>query len=169
MNERVLAKRRAKAVAILICLFAVGVVVSIIDGSVAEAARAAPPGEGLIASELVDGADPFASLERLERAGAVSSVEMPAYFKDEIGCIKESRDVRVSADESIVGYLVDKAAQETMELVRTHMEERGWAEVPLGKLDGATFVKEEGKCTWTLVTCVDTGSGTSVVHRSLLL
>ena len=122
--------------------------------------------EGLDAQALIGGKDASTVLEELEDAAKADGFKaVPPVFFDEIGFLPDARDVRVSADGAIVGYVVDDGVEEALANLLLHMEARGWAGVSLGGVDGYTFLKDSGQCTWVLATCTQVGDVTSVVMR----
>lgn len=114
---------------------------------------------------LLDAYDAFASLERIEGIADAGGAAVPDAFAQEIGLLSGARDVRVSADGSVVGYMVDDACESVLERLNERMESLGWSSVSLGGASGATYVKASGACTWALVTCLQVEGATSVVAR----
>lgn len=104
------------------------------------------------------------NLERLADAGAVQSA-VPEAIEREVGFPPGARDVRVGASGQVVGYLVDGDPAPALAQLEERLGSRGWTAVPLGGLDGATFLKEDGEYTWALATCTQSGSATCVVIR----
>jgi len=104
-------------------------------------------------------------LEALERRLDAMEGSPPDSFADEIGLLATSRDVRVSDDGTVVGYLAKGGETEVMAQVAELFGLSGWQCVPLGAVTGATFVKDGGKLRWALVTCTGVGEWTSVVVR----
>ena len=133
----------------------------------AEPQRAAADG-GIRAADIIGGSDVEKALERMEGIARADGGELPAYFGEEIGLVEGARDVRVDAAGRIVGYTVDAPVEEAFGRVRERMARAGWSEVSLGGAEGSTFVKGDGKCAWTLVTCTQVGNATGVVFRSVV-
>lgn len=119
----------------------------------------------LDSSSLVRGDDPFATLDRIEELASSGDAQPPGSFAAEVGFLPGARDVRVDETGSVVGYVVDGEAAGTAVALTRHMEARGWSAVSLGDVEGATFVKPDGACTWVLATCTQAGRYTSVVMR----
>lgn len=166
MSLSVSTRRRVRAIALvaglLVAIPASGLVVD--SGYGVARAQAS---DGLRASSVIDGLDPYGSLERIEQVAAGAEASLPPYFEEEIGLVEGARDLRADSSGLVVGYVLDMPCDQAAKAVSAHMEEAGWSEVELGGVSGATFVKEGGSCTWTLVTCTQAGSATSVVYRSV--
>ncbi len=88
---------------------------------------------------------------------------LPSWFENEIGLLPYARNVRVSG--SVVGYVVDEECSAALILLQQSLSEKGWKAVSLGEVEGATFIKSSGVCTWALVTCTQIDNATSVVVR----
>lgn len=122
---------------------------------------------GLDAQAIIGGGDAMAVLANLEEAVVADGLEaVPIAFLDEAGLLPGARDVRVSVDGTVVGYLLDLDADEALALLLSQMEAHGWAGVSLGGVDGYTFLKDSGCYTWVLATCTQVGDATSVVMRT---
>ena len=122
---------------------------------------------GIDAAEVVGFGDPDRALERIESFAQVGETSLPEGFADEIGVLPGARDLRVCGDD-VVGYVVDASVGEVYGLLRARMDALGWTMVPEGQEHAATFVKDDGRCTWALVTCEEVGSATSVVIRCVI-
>lgn len=109
--------------------------------------------------------DPLAALEHLEEQAESAAGELPEPFAQEVGALPGAYDVRSTPAGDVVGYVVDMPAGEASAALAAMEEERGWTPVPLGGLEGFTFVKEEGECVWVLATCDQVGGSTSVTMR----
>lgn len=157
-------KRLACACAIVVATIAAAPLSGALAGQPA-AAQTPTISEGLRASDVVNEPDPLQALSKLELAAECAPYYLPPYFEQEIGLLAGARDVRVSEDGCVVGYVMDESPPETFERLCMHMRGAGWTEVPLGNIMGATFIKEEGSCTWALASCVEVGCSTSVVFR----
>lgn len=120
---------------------------------------------GIDARALIGRGDALGFLSRLEKASAAEMAVVPDAFDDEIGLPAKYRDLRVSENGTVIGYVVDSPSETAAGDVRSRMAQGGWREVPLGSVEGATYVKDGGKCGWTLVTCTQVGSATHVVYR----
>ena len=162
-----MAMRGLKAVAVVLAILVMAPGVEAITRIVVPTQIAEANVGGIDASELLVGADANAALGRIEGMLAESGPEAPAWFREEIGFLPGARDVRVSGDGDIIGYVVPGYAHDVFERLVENMEAAGWASVPLGGVEGATFVKSAGTCTWTLCTCTQVGSDTSVVVRCM--
>ena len=118
----------------------------------------------LDAASLIVGNDPDEALAKIEEL-VQRTGDVPEWFESEIGILPGARDVRASGP--VVGYVVEVGCEKALEDVEALMEMRGWTCVPMGDVNGATFLKESGPCTWAFVTCTQAGSATSVVTRYL--
>ena len=159
--------RALKAVAIVMALLlmvpGVEAIVRVAGGTAAYGSTAG----GIDAQSLVQAPDPFAALDRVDEFVAAGNADVPEEFSREIGFLPGASDIRVDATGSVVGYAVAGDAGEALDGLVAHMEARGWTAVSLGGVDGATFVKEGGSCTWALATCTQVDDATSVVVRCM--
>ena len=167
MNRAVWKARLLRASIVVAALVAIAPASSLIAG-VAESGTATNAANAIRASALVGAADPFTAVERIRSASHADDARLPDYFQAEIGLVEGARDVRVGDGGTVVGFSIDEPADRALQLVSSHMGQVGWHGLQLGGGLGATFVKQEGECTWTLVTCTQTGSATSVVYRSVV-
>lgn len=113
----------------------------------------------------IDEGDFDSFLDHLDAMAEGESGELPKYFLAEIGVPGNCRDIRVDSTGTVVGYVVDGDVESALGDLERRLTSRGWQGVLLGGIDGMTFVKEGGECTWALATCTQTGSSTSVVFR----
>ena len=120
---------------------------------------------GIDARTLIGRGDALGFLSRLEEASTIEEAAVPEAFEEEVGLPVKYRDLRVSESGTVIGFVVDASAEAAASDVRSRMAKGGWSEVPLGSIEGATFVKAGGKCSWTLVTCTQAGPATNVVYR----
>ena len=121
---------------------------------------------GISAREVIGNTgDVQGFLDRAEQASSAKGGPLPELFEQEVGLPLRSRDVRVDESGTVVGCTVDADAGEVLAGIRLEMEKRGWHEVPLGEIEGSTFVKNMGSYSWVLVTCTQVGNSTSVVFR----
>ena len=102
---------------------------------------------------------------RLEGAAGSADDGVSEGFLREVGLPPKCRDVRSDDAGRVVGCTVDGGSGEVLGGIERRMQGSGWACVPLGNGEGATFVKEGGGITWVIVTCTQVGSATSVVFR----
>ena len=173
MTDRVSGSRAAKAFAItcalVLCVPAIGAIAGTGHAQESRAVEAGAPvgrmGAGIDAGTLIGGGDALGFLSRLEEASLAEGTRLPEAFEREVDLPRGSRDVRVSEDATVVGCIVDTPPDEAMREVQSLMAAKGWAEVPLGSVEGSTYVKFQGECTWTLVTCTQVGIATNVVYR----
>lgn len=159
--------RLLKAIALVIAIL---VAVPGIDAvaRVASASRAADAsGVGIDIGALMGAGDAYAALDEIEDAIEPDEADVPDGFADEVGFLPGARSVRASDGGAVVGYVVDGAADDVMGQLTAQMEGKGWTAVPLGEVEGATFMKSGGAFTWVLVTCTQAGSSTSVVARCM--
>ena len=165
MTDVVQKGRIAKAVAVVIALLAFvpasGLVVERLD----DAACSPSDAPGFNAAQVIGGRDPLGMLERLEEMDEATGVDLPASFDGEVGLVDGARDVRVGEGGCVVGCVLDCDAPQAFRRVDEHMRAKGWAQVSLGGVEGATYVKQGGDLRWTLVTCTQVGAATSMVFR----
>lgn len=160
------ASRAWKAAAITLMLVIAAPVANVlIGGGVGPAAEAEVAAEGIRARDLVGAGDPFEALLELEGVAGRSRFELPPWFEEEVGLPPDCRDVRADPCAGVMGCVVDGSSDRVFAGVRQGMQDAGWRVVPIGGVDGATFVKEEGRCRWVMVTCTQVGEATSIVYR----
>ena len=158
-------RRLIAAAAVVTVLIAIVPISGFLVGDKSAADANAPAFVGIHAQALAQADDIEGMLNQLEDMARVEGeAPTPAWFQREIGVLPNARDVRTDGT-SVVGFLVDGTSDEVLAALTSHMEGRGWIAVPLGEVEGATFVKQTGVCTWVLATCSQTGSVTSVVLR----
>lgn len=90
---------------------------------------------------------------------------LPEAVASEMALPPGVRDVRTSGDGSVVGFVAEGDAVDVMDRMTAGMVAKGWSRIALGGVEGATFVKSEGKCTWAMVTATQVGGSVSVVVR----
>ena len=124
----------------------------------------------------VSAPEAYALLERAETSLATWSSALPAAFDEEIGVLPDATDFRVyeggrakdgsaSTGNGVVGYAVQGDVCSVMQSISDMMRVRGWSEVPLGGVEGATYVKTQGRFIWALITGTQVSSHVSVVVR----
>lgn len=96
-------------------------------------------------------------------AESETPVEAPDRFEDEVVSLVGRGDVHVGARGRVVGFCCDKSPEAAFLEVAGILEGRGWTAVESGLAASGSFVKEEGAYTWAFVSCVQSGSATSVV------
>ena len=160
--------RLLKAVAVVLAIMVMAPGVDTVARVVAAPQKAAAAGAdevGVNAARLLDAADAFGSLERIEEAAEAAQTDAPEVFSREVGLAAGAYDIRVSPTGDVIGYMVEDDCEAVLQRERARMESLGWNAVPLGGEQGLTFVKPSGDCTWVLVTCTQVGTSTSVVAR----
>lgn len=125
----------------------------------------AETGAGLQAEPILNAGNIDEVLESIEQAVVQDEGEAPDWFEAEVGLLPDARDIRVGNSGKVVGYVVDCDTEQARASLKEHMEELGWKCVSLGQVDGFTFIKSSGACTWALATCTQVASATSVVIR----
>lgn len=159
--------RMLRAIALVIVML---VAIPVVDAvsRVVSAADDDYGGEGLSIGLLTGADDAYAALDQIEESvGSAGSSTVSPEFADEIGLLPDARDVRSSDEGLVVGYVVPGRSGEAIAKITENMESGGWTSVPLGQVDGATFLKSGGSFTWAIVTCTEVGSSTSVVVRCM--
>lgn len=167
MRDQIKAKRAIAASAIVCAMiFTVPCADMLVRNARGQNALPTTAPEGIDAMSLTFGKDALSAIDRIERfASGDETAELPTAFADEVGFPEGARDARVSASGKVVGFLMDGEEGAVMEELSEWLVERGWTEVPLGSVAGATFMKRDGACTWMLVTCTQVDGVTSVVFR----
>ena len=174
MNNQVSRRRLAKALAITMALvFCVPAVEALADaGSVPEsepgssvAAFEGPRRVGIDAQALIGQGDAYAFLTRLEEASLPNEPVLPQAFMLEVDLPRRYRDLRATEDGTVIGCVVDAPINVVEQDVRSRMSAKGWSEVSLGAVEGSTYIKSGGICTWVLVTYTQVGDATNVVYR----
>lgn len=111
------------------------------------------------------GSDPYDVLDRTQELVESTLGSPPETFMREVGLLPDAYNVRVSRDGDIIGYEVELDPAEASRQLDALLEDAGWVSVPLGGVDGATYLKSEGEYRWMLVTTTWVGTSTSVVVR----
>ena len=160
--------RLLKALAIVLVVFlAVPGVDAVIRGTPSRQSADAA-GLGIDSRFLTEAGDAESSLGRIEELASAGAADVPDAFAEEVGFLPGARDVRVSGDGSVVGYVVSQSCSDALDLIAEQMETGGWTAVSLGRVEGATFIKPEGVHRWALITCTQVDASTSVVVRSVV-
>lgn len=158
-------KRLLKAMAVVVAM----VLAAPASDALVQAVGGKPQAEGLFggidAAAIVGADDALDAVDLIERAAQQGRGSPSDSFLSEVGLLAHARDVRVYGEGQVVGYMVDCRAEEAMARIDEQMQKRGWSAVPLGGIDGATYVKNAGAYRWVLVNCPEIGSATSVVVR----
>lgn len=157
--------RPIKAAAIVLAIVLVAPGASVVGSFVKSAIVQDDGPMGIDSAYIVSAPDAYAAVGRIEELVASDGYELPEAFADEVGCLPGARDVRVSGEGTVVGYVVDDDARSVCDRLTAQMEAAGWSAVPLAGEVGATYVKEDGRYTWVLATCTQAGEATSVVMR----
>ena len=157
MKDDVAFRRLAKAVAVVVAMFAaLGVCSALGQG-------AAPPEEEAVDDPFLDGSMSADVLERVQTMLQKGEGAPTEDFLREIGVLEGSRNTRASGN--VVGYIVDEDPSIVWGRIEEMMQGRCWEERPMSGALGAMFVKRGGVCTWALITCNQVGAATSVVVR----
>ena len=174
MTNDVAKRRLAKAVAITVmavmCIPAIDALAysgaaRVWDEVAQSSASSGAARAGIDAAALIGDGGAGSFLSRLESAAAIQDASLPEAFEREVGLPGQHRDLRVSGDGTVVRCVVDAPPDAVAKDVGARMEAGGWREVPLGSLEGSTYVKPGGECAWVLVTCTEAGAATGVVFR----
>lgn len=160
--------RLLKAIAIVVAIVVAAPGVDAVARYAATPQRASAAVGGIDAGFLLESGDASTALDRIEGLSSGEAADVPRAFSEEVGFLPDARDVRASIDGAVVGYVVDSGADDALRRLIGHMQLRGWTEVPLGEVEGATFVKREGSCRWALATCTQVGAATNVVVRCVI-
>lgn len=154
MSARPLAAQRAARAFLVLAAFVAAAV------AVDAALKAGSPGTLAEAGSLA-----FRSMLE-EAAGAPSEQSQPQAlpgFEDEVVSLAGCEDVRVGAGGSVVGFVCSQDPDRAFSRLAEELGRRGWTQVPSGLDACGSFVKDGGSYRWALVSCIGTGSKTSVV------
>ncbi|MBR5260385.1 MAG: hypothetical protein IKV48_07980 [Eggerthellaceae bacterium] len=88
---------------------------------------------------------------------------LPLWFSEELFDESQATELYANEDETIFGLNVDKSPAASFNEICTSMESKGWVRIESGMEHCATFIREQGDPSWALVSCTNTGSGTSIV------
>lgn len=83
------------------------------------------------------------------------SSELPAAFSEEVISPREQDAVAVSDGEAVVGIMRPGVATEVFDEVAAELADNGWVRVESGQERASTFLKEGGRYTWLVVSCVE--------------
>ncbi|MDO4501795.1 MAG: hypothetical protein Q4D06_01305 [Coriobacteriia bacterium] len=135
------------------------------DGVALQVARDLTDPEGDPVREVVDimaGED-----QVVAGGGAAGSADQVAPLLVEEGFVPaKACDVRIGGQGRVVGFSLPGSAADAFARMATGLEEAGWTTVPSGQDVCGTFVKEDGRLRWLLVSCSDAGGSASVVIQS---
>ncbi len=164
--------RRARKAVVLVSAF---VLFAVAICLYSQSARAPSPAQGdatlqdgsyakALASSVFSGVDVRdglldAGFESLEAATA------PDWFAEEVMPLDDVADGVATPDFSTVGFSAEGGIDDVLERLTTLFAERGWRGYDSGMDGTATYMKEEGECSWMMATCTGTGESTSVVLR----
>ncbi len=119
--------------------------------------------------------DDLADMQPADSAPGVSIVgeatgpeAVPSWFAQELFPLDGARDVRVSAEGSVVGFVVPSGEESSMARFREELQQVGWTEAETGIEGCSVFVKGEGTCRWAMISCIPVGDATSVVARCIV-
>lgn len=167
MNE--LTRRRVTAFAIVGALIGavplMGAVVDAIEKGSRDAGHMAGAAYGVDVQGVLGAHDPVSGMEALDEMLSAAAADVPDSLSREAVVLPGAREVRLASDVDVLGYVVDRPVSTVEQSLRDAMERKGWTAIPLGGIDGYTFVKQEGEWVWILATCDEVGSSTSVTLR----
>ena len=121
--------------------------------------------EALVSNQ--EGRTPDEVLDRAEELLGETLLPMPPWFSEQVGLPSGAREVRVSADGAVVGFILDGSPDSAVDDVDNRMRAHGWTSADLGGIDGKTYIKTSGKSEWIVMTATQVGSSTSVVMRCM--
>lgn len=115
--------------------------------------------------------DPNQQVQRmLQGEGALDDAEQGASLAQAAPLLAEQglgalgqEDVRVGAQGRVVGFSLPGAPAGAFECISQELQKTGWRAVPSGQECCGTFVKEEGRLKWMLISCANAGEEASVV------
>lgn len=117
----------------------------------------------LLAVEGASAAAERASLLNEEVLSLADGSEVPAWFAEELFSVQGCSDVRVAAGGAVVGFSATASAADEFTALAALMEQKGWTLMESGIESGASFLKDDGLCTWAWISCADIAGKTSVV------
>ena len=88
---------------------------------------------------------------------------LPVNFENEVMSLESFSDVRVSTNESIVGFFSLKSISETKKICSALLKEKNWIEVTSGQEGFSSYVKKGEGYSWVFLSCVSVGEKTAVV------
>ena len=104
-----------------------------------------------------------------DRSAEERNRDMPEGFEEEVLSMEGKSAVRVGAEGSVVGFSVSQDASAAFSDLSAELVAHGWQPVGSGRGDCGTFLKSEGRFTWLFASCIQVGSGTSVVIQCPVL
>ena len=124
--------------------------------------------EDWLGGELADGQlvgdSPSVSL-----AGEATGLEaVPQWFAQELFPLDGMRDIRVSADGGVIGFVASSDEEAALDRFRAELQQGGWVESETGVEECSVFMKGGGTCRWAMVSCIPAGDATSVVVRCVV-
>ena len=167
MNDTVAKTRAVRAFIVVALLLAVVILPSVAKSITAGPHDGIEADAGLQVGRALEQTDAFKALDVLEEEDGSQRRKLPSGYEDEIGVPVRARDVRTSAEGSVVGYVVDGKASDALEELRAMLGAKGWSAMGLGGVEGATFAKQDSGYRWIMATCTQVADKTSVVVRRL--
>lgn len=144
--------------AVLFCVVAVDGVLEAVPGSVAResaVALAQGPSESSNGEDTRELFDAFGS--SVPDAASAETVER------ELFSLADKKDVRMTDEGDVVGFVVDDDADVAFERLSRELEEKGWSRIEGGHAGAAGFAKDGGECVLCTVSCLNVAGSTSVV------
>lgn len=100
--------------------------------------------------------------QRTGRSGGGANAP-PASFSAEVIDVSDAQEVRFDRASRTVGFAYDGSSQDAFTACRAGLEGKGWRCIESGVPMVATFVKPVGAYRWLALSCVQSGSVSSVV------
>ena len=160
--------RLVRAIAIVVVMvFAPAVVdmlLSLSSSAETPSAEVIAPADGGPVS-YQEGRTPDEVLDRAEELLGETLSPIPVWYSEQVGLPSGAREVRVSADGTVVGFILDGSSDSAVDDMGDRMRAHGWTSADLGGIDGKTYIKTGGEPEWIVMTATQVGSSTSVVMR----
>ncbi len=114
--------------------------------------------------DAISGAD---MQESLADAGFLlaDNASSPEWFEQEILSCDELDGVIATSDWSTVGFYMQGSVSDVFKELSEEFINKGWLGYSSGVDGSATYMKEEGVCTWMMVSCTEIEDTVSVVLR----
>lgn len=89
--------------------------------------------------------------------------QLPEGFETEVLDLSQAEGLRVAAEGTVVGFLLQGDASKAFSQMSEQLTSRGWSSVASGRPNCGSFVKSGGDYTWLFVSCTQVGDAVSAV------
>ena len=165
--DSVQARRFRRAVALVLVLTAAAVCVLSFQAQATARGGDAAESDSLVRQiwpEVKRGAT-FADAARAAGMEIAVGKDAPAWFADEVIDPAAAEGLMATVDWSVAWFSASGTARACMEDTAARLSGNGWVGYAGGADSVATFTKNEGVCTWLMVSCMEVGDSTQVVIR----